>query len=264
MNLDLYTSYDLPVPYKNLMLYPALVRDYGLFSGYSMCLTLDKNSIHEKEIIKMKYLDYLFYCTEKDPENTPYLIYLDKVLAICLRNDKSFENLQTSIQRYGRDKEGKTFIQIGETLYNADDFDEIKKIICEQNLLELPDESIQKEVRDSIAAAREYKDKLAGVKHGSFEDHLVSLSVATGWTFEYIYQLTIRKYTKSIQRLDNLIHYKIFLGASMSGMVEFKDKSFIKHWLTSLDTENKLGDATVDMDTMTGKVSMESAKNDKV
>jgi hypothetical protein len=260
MNIDVYVAYDLPVPYKGLMIYPALVKDYGLFSGYATCLTLDKNSIHEKEIIKMKYLDYLFYCTEKDPKNTPYLIYLDKVLSICLRNDKSFVDLETSIRRYGRDEQGKTFIRIGESLYSADDFEEIRKIICEQNLLELPDENTQKEVRDSIAAARAYKDKLAGVKHGSFEDHLVSLSIATGWTFEYIYQLTIRKYAKSIQRLDNLIHYKIFLGASMSGMVEFKDKSFIKHWLTSLDSDDKLADATVDMDTMTGKVSMESAK----
>jgi len=72
--------------------------------------------------------------------------------------------------------------------------------------------------------------------------------------------MTIRKFLKSIRRMDNLIHYKIYLAASMSGMVEFKDKSFIKHWLSQLDDENKYSDVSVDLDEIQDKVSLESAK----
>jgi hypothetical protein len=60
--------------------------------------------------------------------------------------------------------------------------------------------------------------------------------------------------------MDNLIHYKIYLAASMSGMVEFKDTSFIKHWLSNLEDNDKFGDITMDLDAVQGKMSLESAK----
>jgi hypothetical protein len=46
----------------------------------------------------------------------------------------------------------------------------------------------------------------------------------------------------------------------MSGMVEFKDTSFIKHWLTNIDDTDKYGDVSVGLEDMQSKVSMESAK----
>ena len=38
--------------------------------------------------------------------------------------------------------------------------------ICEQNMIELPDLSISKEVRDSLEEAQRYRNKLNGVKYG--------------------------------------------------------------------------------------------------
>jgi Holliday junction resolvase RusA-like endonuclease len=260
MNLDLYTVYDLPVPYKTIKIYPVLVKDYAPFFTYSECLTLDKNSIPDPRIISMSYLEYLFFCTKNDINNTPYLLWLDRLLGICLKDDRSFDSIEESIKRYNYDEKGKPYIQIGEDLFYASDFEDIKKIICEQNMIELVDENIQKEVRDSLEKARAYKEKLSGTKAGSFEDYIISISVTTGWSFEYVYNMSVRKFTKSIRRLDNLIHYKIYLSATMSGMVEFKDKSFIKHWLTDLDSDSKFGDVEMNLDDVANKVSLESAK----
>jgi len=72
--------------------------------------------------------------------------------------------------------------------------------------------------------------------------------------------MSVRKFINTIKRMDNLIHYKIYLAASMSGMVEFKDKSFIKHWLTGLEEDDKYGDVSINLDDMQNKVSLESAK----
>jgi len=261
MDTTLYTTYDLPIPYRNIKIYPVTVRDYLFFGVYSECLKLDKNSIPDVKIISMSDLEYIFYATQENAEKEPYLLWFDRLLSLCLKDEKGFENLEKSIQRYYNDSKGKPFFKIGEDVYDSHDFVEIKNIIAEQNLVELPDFSISKEVRDSLEAAREYKRRLDGSKPASFEDYLIAISVATGWTLDNIYSMSIRKFTKSISRLDNLIHYKIYLAASMSGMVDFKDKSFIKHWLSNIENDDQYGDVTMDLDKVQSKVSLESAKN---
>ena len=260
MDITNYLTYDLPVPYKNINIYPATVKDYVLFNAYVRCLTLNKNEIPDAKVISMSNLDYILYATEQNVNEQPYLYWFDRLLAMCLKDDETFIKIEDSLKRYGYNKDNKAIFMIGEEIYNSRDFDKIKTIICEQNLVDLPDENVSKEVRDSLDEAVDYKNKLAGNKPGNFEDYIISISIATGWTLEYIYSLTIRKFIKSIRRLDNLIHYKIYLASSMSGMVEFKDKSFIKHWLTNLEKENKYEEVELDLDKMKGTVSLESAK----
>jgi len=261
MNILNNITYDLPVDYRNIKIYPVTVKDYLTFSVYSSCLLLDKNSIPNVKIIEMTELEYIYYASNENPEKTPYVLYFDRLLSLCLRDDESFNDIEKSLDRYRNDNKGKPFFIIKEEIYKPEDFDQLKLIIAKQNEVELIDENISKEVRDSLEKAREFKRKLSGNKSISIEDYIVSLSVSTGWTFDYIYSMTIRKFLKSIRRMDNLIHYKIYLGASMSGMVEFKDKSFIKHWLSDLDDEDRYSDVSLDMQEMEDKISFESAKS---
>jgi hypothetical protein len=260
MDTTYYTTYDLPVVYKNIKLYPVTVKDYLLFNIYSQCLTIDKNSIPDPKIITMTYLEYIFRTTEENPIDYPYLIWFDRLLAMCLKEEDTFEKVEESLKRYRYNDKGKPYFTIREETYTPDDFNEIRTIIAEQNMVELIDENISKEVRDSMEKAREFKRKQSGETPASTEDYMISLSIATGFSLDYIYNMTIRKFIKSIRRADNLIHYKIYLASSMSGMVEFKDKSFIKHWLTGLENEDKYGDVTVDLQEVQDKVSFESAK----
>jgi len=259
MNIDKYTTYDLPVPYKKILIYPVTVQDYFAFMTYAECLMTEKNFIPDIKVISMTELEYLYYATQQDMEKTPYILQFDRLLSLCLKEDKSFEKIEKSIERY-EEKNGKPFFIIGDEEYDSNDYAELKKIICEQNSLELPDPTISKEVRDSLEEARKYRQKITGTMPASFEDYMISFATATGWSLEYIYSMTVRKFIKSVRRLDNLIHYKIYLAASMSGMVEFKDKSFIKHWLTNIDDSDKYSDESMDLDTMKEKISMESAK----
>lgn len=261
MNTTIMSStFDKPYKYKKLLIYPVKVESYYEFLIYSNSLTLEKNSTPSPKIIEMGYLEYLMWSTMEDMEKTPYIFWLDRLLSICLRDEREFDDFEGSIQRYKVDENNKVFFIINGEKYDEYDFEEIKKIIAEQNLIELPDENMSKDVRDSLEAARRYKERLSGSTPGSFEDYIISLAITTGWSFEYIYSLTIRKFMNSIRRLDNLIHYKIYLNASMSGMVEFKDKSFIKHWLNNLEDKDKYGDVSMDLDNMQNKISMESAK----
>lgn len=259
MDINYYLTYDLPVPYKSIKVYPAIMRDYLFFNTYAQCLLLDKNSIPDPKIISMNNLEYIFYMTQKEMEKHPYLLWFDRLLSVCLKDDKSFEDVAESIKRYKYDANKNPVFYIQDKEYTSEDFEEIKKIIAQQNLVELIDENISKDVRDSLEKAKEYKSKLVG-KPATLEDYIISLAAITGWSFDYIYSMSIRKFTKSIKRLDNFIHYKIYLSASMSGMVEFKDKSFIKHWLTNLDEEDRYEDVSLDLEKVQDKISLESAK----
>jgi hypothetical protein len=266
MNIEYYVTYDLPVPYRNMLFYPVSMKDYFQFNMYSKCLTIDKNSIPDPKIITMSNLEYMYFMTKTKEEGTkteeeePLLVWFDRLLSLCLKNDESFSDIEESIKRYGYNERKKPIFYVDSEEYSANDFEEIKNIIAKQNMVELVDENISKEVRDSLEEAREFKRKLSKSKPGSIEDYIISLSIITGWKPEYIYSMSIRRFTKSIRRLDNLIHYKIYLQASMSGMVEFKDKSFMKHWLVDLEDEDKYSDVAVGLEEMKDKISFESAK----
>lgn len=62
-----YFKEDKPVPLcGHLLLYPARVHDYEMFSGCSACLTLNKNE--SPEGIRMSHLEYLYSMTQKPGE----------------------------------------------------------------------------------------------------------------------------------------------------------------------------------------------------
>lgn len=262
MDISNYLTYDLPIPYRNIKIYPVTVKDYYFFGAYSQCLTIDKNSIPDPQIISMTYLEYIYSVAENTKEK-PYLIWLDRLLSLCLPEDESFKDPIVSLNtRYGWSKENppKPIFIINEEVYTSEDFDNIKEIVAQQNMVELIDENISKDVRDSLEKAREFKRKQSKTKPASIEDYMVSLASVTGWTFDYIYTMSIRKFVKTIRRLDNLIHYKIYLTASMSGMTKFENTDFIIHWLSGLDEDDKYSDVSVDLQEMQDKVSLESAK----
>lgn len=238
---ELKYIYDEPVEYRNLTLYPATVRDYLSFYFFSECFTMDKNSINDVKIISMTYIDYMYMMNTDDK---PYVAYFDAILKIVTRNPE----LKVS---YGKNEKGKAVFVIDGETFSANDFEEIKKIICEYNSIELPDETIQKEIRDSMEKARDLRNN---TKMASLEDQIVCVLISTNLRLETIYDLPIRKFIKILERADAKLHYEIYLSASMSGMVEFKDKSFIKHWMSDL-TKPKLDLVPFDeiKDTVEGK-----------
>jgi hypothetical protein len=212
------------------------------------CLLIDKNSIPDPKVISMSYLDYLVYSTNQENKNVEKLLSL---LYLCTKID-----MEKIIIGYNASNHVE--IEIDGISINSNELDEISSVIMEQNMVEVPDYTIQKEIRDRIEEGRRIRSKMNNQKFASLEDQIVSLSIATGLPLEQIYDMTYRKFMKSITRMDLLIHYKIYLQSSMSGMVTFKDTSFIKHWLNELDTNSNSD--MVEMDAMQKKLSFDDKK----
>jgi hypothetical protein len=267
-NYDRLYTLDEPVPYKSILIHPVKVRDHDIFYRCISCLTLEKKSIPDIRIIKMSYLEYLYHLHIENKE-IDYLLLLDYLLKLCIKDDTMginyyFDNTNKPVFEIGKkvlDANKETIsdehgIKLSDKeIFNANDFEEIRMIICNQNLVELVDETIQKDVRDRMEEARMTRARSSGNKPASFEDTMLCLVASTNISLEQVYDLTLRKFIKLLQRVDALIHYKIYMGAAMSGMVEFKDKSITRHWMSDLEKENKNDDVLLGFDQIADKVS---------
>jgi len=249
-----YYVFDTPIPYKNLLIHPVRLKDYLLFSAVAQCLMLEKNSIKDPVLavkaISQTYLEYLF-SSSRSSEGRGLVQLLAGLLALVLgkKDDTNFEI------NYGMNSEGKPFFKIDNEFYYSDDFDVLRKMIAEQNALELPDETIQKDVREKMEEARRFKEKINKSKQASIEEQITALALYTGWELEKIYDLTIRKFLMAIKRSNHMIMSNIYLTASTSGFVTFKDKTVLKGWLADLTEEMKNSDVTVSLDSVQNKLN---------
>ena len=249
---DRYLIFDDPIPYKDLLLYPVKIRDYMLLLTLASCLMLEKNSIRDPVLavkaISMSYLEYLFFVA--NPENQLISLFAGLLgLVLGKKEDKDF------IINYWFDKNGKPFFKIDSTIYNSDDFDQIREIIAEQNGLELPNEKIQKDVRDKMEEARRFKQRMNKSKSASFEEQIVALSLYSGIDLEKLYNITVRKFVMMIRRTNHMIMSNIYLTASMSGFVTFKSKDILRPWIADLEEEDKYSDVKIDLEDMKKKIN---------
>jgi len=240
--------FDEPYEYSGLKLYPIRLRDYLLFINAIDCLLIDKNSIPDAKIISMSYMEYLLLSSNEENSNIEKLFAL---LSICLKID--FKEIKVI-----ENENKKLILSLSGIEINSDDFENIKRIILEQNSIEVPDYTIQKEIRDRIEEGKRMSSK-SGAKMASFEDQIVSLSVASGIPIEQVYDMTYRKFIKSISRMDLLIHYKIYLQSSLSGLVSFKNNDFIKHWLTKIK-DNGDDNGLLELDAVKDKINFNDKK----
>jgi len=255
-----YYVFDQAIPYKGLLIHPVRIKDYMDFMYLSQCLMLEKNSIRDPmmamKAISMTYLEYMFEISKED--NT--LIQLFVALMAIVLNKK--DDVEFGINFY-TDKDGKPLFEIFGVMYDSVDFDELRQIIADQNSLDLPDERIQKDVREKMEEARRFKARINKSKTASFEEQLTALSLYSGWELDKVYDMTVRKFIMSIQRANHMIMSNIYLTASMSGMVTFKDKSILRGWLADLEETDKNSDVLMSLDTVKNNISGADAKEDK-
>lgn len=230
MDYENFTTFDLPIVYKELSFIPVSMKDYFPFMYFSQVLTIEKDDIPDPKVISMKYLEYLFYAAKSDNDILPML---DAILRITTRKTDS-------IMQYSKDSKGKYVLVIDGSKYDSNDFEEIRKIICIQNDLQLPDTTMQKKIRERLADyERLLRKKNGSDKPSSIEDLVIALTISSSLTLKDIYEMPIRKFFRAIKRVDAKLHYQIMMTAKTSGFVKFRDDSAIKHWLSSLDVENR-------------------------
>jgi len=272
-----YLFFDEPVPYKNLKIRCATVKEYLALHTYSNALLAERDDPamlakpEDAEIVsKMDFLNFLFYLgTNHKLERVtgqPYLFLLDKLLKLVCDLPATKENQKTKkIEPYidfSVDKKtGKAIFVIEDQVFTGEDIDNISDIICIQNGVEKTDYSKTKELRDILDGALEYKTKASGGKKtADFENQITALAVITGWTMDYIYKLSLRKFNQAISRADKIETWKIFTLASMTGLVKFPANTpGAEHWLCDLTEKDKYESVTNSLENLNKKISGEEA-----
>ena len=294
-----YFKEDKPVPLcGNLLMYPATVHDYEVFSSCSSCLTLNKND--SLEGIRMSHLEYLYSMTQKPgEEGASWSFRIQKLFEIifhikngikckkCGRvieySSDEFRNYIAAVQDAQQNKKeipplvcseegcgGNDFIEmmkfiedpktkkhvlcVDGQVIDKDAYNRLRYIVLYQNFPDYRDDSwvdpeIKKDYEERIKLDRQKNDAYA-----TLEKKIVGVSVATHFSLQEIYDMTIRKFVMVLTTVEDLINYKIMKTASMSGFVSWPKDHPIEHWLYKPD-KDMFGDAYKSLDEATKETS---------
>ena len=216
-------TFDDPIDYKGLLLYPVSIRKINKFLQSSSVLRIQKEYIPDKEIIKMSYLKVLMTNIDKEKEEYGESLTFD-LLALCFMICMRIEEISI---RLFMDEDGKAKLILNDVEINENDFDYLRKLILYQNLPNYDDELMNPDLKNDLEQADKIKN--GGEETEDFEHLIANLVIGTGMNIDDVKNLSIRKFYIIGQVMDRKLHYSIYKQASVGGFVEFKQP--ITHYL---------------------------------
>lgn len=216
-------TFDDPIDYKGLLLYPVSIRKINKFLQSSSVLRIQKEYIPDKEIIKMSYLKFLMTNIDKEKEEYGESLTFD-LLALCFMICMRIEEISI---RLFVDEDSKAKLILNDVEINENDFDYLRKLILYQNLPNYDDELMNPDLKNDLEQADKIKN--GGEETEDFEHLIANLVIGTGMNIDDVKNLPIRKFYIIGQVMDRKLHYSIYKQASVGGFVEFKQP--ITHYL---------------------------------
>lgn len=244
-----YLSFDKPIPFNGITLHFSKMEDYYDFYTCIDVLLFDKNKIPDISIIKMSYLDYLFYMLNSDDEKTRDIMSYKLITLFRIILNISTEESYSAIGYIRYDN--YTNITINGIEFDKDLFNDFRKLVCIMHDLELPEENmLNPDVEKALKEAREFKNKNKK-KLGTLEEQIICVMAKTSYDVDNIAKMSIRKFQRLLKRIDFVLHYEIYKTAEMSGQVEFKQE--IDHWMTTLEVQDDYSDVISDYNGFKGR-----------
>lgn len=210
-----YFTFDKPVEYvlrkdEQIEIYPILVKDWVIFEECYDIFNYDKNSSGVVEIIQMSYLQFLMEVIGENDELVFNKLY--NILQICCKT----ENIQ-----YGIDESGKYFLAIDNKIITSHHFDDIKKIILFQNIVNYDDTEISADIKKIID---DYNRLSSGdVANPTLETKLSYVGNECGLQKKDMLEMTYREFDNRFNLAIELMGYHINKMAEAQGCT-FKEK----------------------------------------
>ncbi|KOS61434.1 hypothetical protein FJQ98_16705 [Lysinibacillus agricola] len=228
MKIDLDNVWGNPKYHRNIPIYPVQMENIEDLYDTVQCLLLPKNTIQNPMIIKMSYLAFLILISSDDVNKH----FFDKLVTLIKLISRS-ENIRFDVDEKNR----YTIIIDDEIVIRERDFDKIKVIIGEQNLIDVSDESLGTEFDKAKSEARAFMNK-RNKKMADLEQQIIAYKCVSKSSYEDIKQMTIYQFRKELERYDLIKSADILQNAQYSGMVSFKEGTVIPHWLDHIETKN--------------------------
>lgn len=276
---DKYFTYDEPVPFCGLYLYPVSVRNYNEFMTSNTCLLLNKND--DPMGIKFTHLDYLLSKISDEKEGVLWSMRFSKIIELCFHilpgmkcskcgkyipYDQFFTEERVKLYQEGTDEDRKRFFDCdcgeGKMVASLDqkkdeksnktvllidgheidyvNFNKMRKYILYQNLPDFKDDSwADKAIRDDQAKRAEILSKDSG--KASLERKMLCVVASTGIDISKIYDMSIRKFIALLGVINDYTEYKATKVGLMSGMVSLKNGQKIDHWIYTKEKSDAEG-----------------------
>jgi hypothetical protein len=148
----------------------------------------------------------------------------------------------------GKDEKNKSFIRVKNTNIYKSDFDELRKIVCHQNILDYDDEYIDSDLEQALQEVEELKNK--NVVFPSLEKQMCCIVAGSGYIIDQLKTITLRKFTLLLKTIDTKLHYEIYKQNENSGAVTFT--SGLDHWI--YETKKTKFDNIITLDSLKKKM----------
>ena len=192
--------FDKPVNYtlKNgvkIEITPVLLTDSEFFLSSMDVLRIDKNSIPDVKIIQMSYLQFLYNTILEDKISKQKLF---NILNICLK-------LKMPYILEGKDS--KVYLVDKETgiVIDSKEFDDIKKIILYQNIIDYDDEYVNPEFQRNIDETFRLKNR--NVEVPTLERKMAIITAHTGISKKEQMEMTYRSHSILFQEVYEETEY---------------------------------------------------------
>lgn len=235
MSIDLdylsktYFWFDLPVEYKLknknvIKIYPISVKDSEMFLSWVDILTIDKNSLPNPEYISMSYLEFIVktLITSKDENvahtSTSKLVF---ILKLCLGWEEDINIRINDI--------GKPILVHGEIEINGKSFEDIRRIILYQNILDFDDSYINPDVKQAMTEVDEVKSK--NLVFPTLERKFAIISSHSGITKLQQLEMTYRSHSALFKEVCNEVEFVSARTGVMVGNMFSKQKIDFDDWV---------------------------------
>ena len=132
------------------------------------------------------------------------------------------------------EEKGTKHLYIGHTEITNKDFDELRKIVCYQNIPDFDDDYIDPDLKKDLEEVARLKNP--NNVQPTLEKQESCIVSSSPYKFSELQELSIRRFVLLLRTIDTKLHYFAYRQAEASGMVSFKGE--LDHWIYS-NTDHK-------------------------
>ena len=219
-----YFWFDLPVPYKinkeqEIQIYPIKVQDSEKFLSWIDILSIDKNSLPDATYISMSYLEFLFTVFIQSPQakiSQASILKLSSILKVCLKMEGNI-SIQFNVNH-------KPYLIYKDIVINGQQFEDIRRIILYQNLIDFDDSYINPDVKEAIDEVERVKNR--NIEAPNLERRMAIITAHCGLSKETQMAMTYRSHSVYGEVDYTTIRTPILIGNMFS-----KQKVEIDDWI---------------------------------
>lgn len=127
------------------------------------------------------------------------------------------------------DENNRKHLYIGHIEITRNQYDELRRIVCYQNIPDYDDEYIDPDLKAALEETAQLKNP--NNVQPTLEKQMACIITGSSYTYESLMEMSIRKFVLLLRTIDKKLHYLVYKQGEAGGMITFKNE--IEHWIYS-------------------------------